>query len=105
MTVSWKPVTLIKARGFPFYSVSYTANDAVRIRRDDKIILYDATSASITNLSQFADYSVDVTVLNYGNTTGMRTSESVGKTITVISKSMPYTLTFYGLYAHRNVPL
>eukprot|EP00731_Ephydatia_muelleri_P018724 Em0011g764a len=67
MTVNWRPVTLMKARGFPFYAVSYTSNDAVRIRQAEQIIVYDAAFVSITELSPLADYSVSVTVLNHGN--------------------------------------
>ncbi|KAL5486720.1 hypothetical protein EMCRGX_G019237 [Ephydatia muelleri] len=100
MTVRWSPVTLMKARGFPFYAVSYTSNDAVRIRQAEQIIVYDAAFVSITELSPLADYSVSVTVLNHGNKSGMSTSETDRMTsLAVISQSMSYTLIFYGAVA------
>ena len=106
MTVRWSPVTLMKARGFPFYAVSYTSNDAVRIRQAEQIIVYDAAFVSITELSPLADYSVSVTVLNHGNKSGMSTSETDRMTsLAVISQSMSYTLIFYGQCTHRDVPL
>ena len=97
MTVNWRPVTLMKARGFPFYAVSYTSNDAVRIRQAEQIIVYDAAFVSITELSPLADYSVSVTVLNHGNKSGMSTCETDRMTsLAVLSQSMSYTQIFYG---------
>lgn len=103
MTVSWVPLTLMKARGFPFYIIMYTSNDAIRIRRDTpvQVIVYDADSVLISGLDPFTDYSVSVTVSSYGNRTGMVTGESAGMTsVAVKSESMAYTITFYG----RNPP-
>eukprot|EP00731_Ephydatia_muelleri_P018726 Em0011g766a len=55
MTVNWRPVTLMKARGFPFYAVSYTSNDAVRIRQAEQIIVYDAAFIRLSSKQPTVD--------------------------------------------------
>ena len=99
MVVSWEPLTLTKAKGFPFYIVSYTFDNAVRIRRGTsaQITVYKASSVLITGLDPFSDYQVTVTVSNYGNSTGKNMAYEAGVTsIAVKSESVAYTATFYG---------
>ena len=94
MNVSWTPVSLAKARGFPLYVVSYGPQNSLKKRREVMQAFSNGSFAVISGLDPRQSYSVTLSVQT------MAGSISSNMSVTSMSpiESGPSTI-IYGQYS------